>query len=51
MTRNETLARFSRIGLILAAFAIVTAVVAQPLWDRLWPSAITMTDSGQSRVQ
>lgn len=51
MTRKEMATRYGRIGLILAAFALVTAIIVQPLWERLWPATITVTEGGQSRVQ
>ena len=42
---------YGRIGLIIAAFALVTAIVGQPLWERIWPHLIEVTDSSQSRMQ
>jgi hypothetical protein len=50
MTRKDALTRYSRIGLILAAFALVVAIVLQPLWQRLRPTAITVTEGGRSRI-
>jgi hypothetical protein len=51
MTHKTTVASYSRIGLIIAAFALVTAIVGQPLWERMWSPPIEVTDSGQSRMQ
>ena len=51
MTRGTGVAFYGRIGLIIAVFALVTAIVGQPLWERMWPVPIEMTDSGLSRVQ
>jgi len=51
MTRKDVVARYGRIGLILAAFALVAAIVIQPLWQRFRPSAITVTEGGQSGVR
>ncbi len=50
MTRKDRAARYGRIGLIIAAFALVAAIIGQPLWESLWPAPIEVTDSGLSRV-
>jgi hypothetical protein len=44
--RKELAARFSRIGLLLAAFTLVAAIIAQPLWHRLRPASTTMSQGG-----
>jgi hypothetical protein len=51
MTREDKVVRFGRIGLVVAAFALVAAVVGQPLWEVLWPSPIEVTDSARSRIR
>ena len=45
MTRKDMAARYGRIGLILAAFALVVAIIVQPLWQRLWPANMTITEN------
>jgi hypothetical protein len=44
MTSRTTVVSYGRIGLIIAAFALVTAIVGQPLWERLWSPSIEVTD-------
>ena len=46
MTRRDMAARYGRIGLIIAAFALVAAIIVQPVWQRLWPATITVTERG-----
>ena len=36
MTRKDRAALYSRIGLVLASFAIIGGVVAEPLLQPLW---------------
>jgi len=36
--RKETAVRYSRIGLLLAALALVAAIIVQPIWHRLRPA-------------
>ena len=50
MTRNDTAAHYGRIGLIIAAFALVMAIVGQPLWENLQPDRIEVTDSSLTRA-
>ncbi len=51
MTSRTTVVFYGRIGLIIKAFGLVTAIVGQPLWEKMWSPPIKVTDSGQSRVQ
>jgi hypothetical protein len=51
MTHRTTVASYGRIGLIIAAFALVTAIVIQPLRERMWSPSFEVTDSSQSRMQ
>ena len=51
MTRRDMAARYGRIGLILAAFALVADIIVQPLWQRLWPATITVTERGSNQGQ
>ncbi len=51
MTHKTTVVSYGCIGLIIAAFALVTAIIGQPLWGRMWSSPIEVTDSSQSRMQ
>ncbi|HEX2135330.1 MAG TPA: hypothetical protein VHG30_05395 [Microvirga sp.] len=39
-------ARYGRIGLIIAAFALVAAIIVQPLRQRPWPVTITVAERG-----
>ena len=50
MTRKDTAALYARIGLIIAAFALVMAIVGQPLWESLWPDRIEVTDNSLTRA-
>jgi len=45
MTREMAI-RYGRVGLILAAFALVAAIIGQPLWHRLRPAPLTVSESG-----
>ena len=45
MTRKELALRYGRIGLILAAFGVVAAIVFQPLWQELWSPGNTVVGS------
>ncbi len=38
MTRKDRVALCGRIGLILASFAVIGGVVAEPLLRHVWPS-------------
>ncbi len=51
MTRTTPAPLYGRVSLIIAAFALVTAIITQPLWTRLWPAAITVTESSQSHLR
>jgi hypothetical protein len=42
MTRKDRVALYGRIGLILASFAIIAGVVAEPLLRPLWSSDLTL---------
>jgi len=42
MARKDRIALYGRIGLILASFAIIGGVVAEPLLRPLWPSKMTV---------
>jgi hypothetical protein len=42
MTRKDRVALFSRIGLIMASFAIIGGVVAEPLPRPLWSPKMTV---------
>ena len=51
MTLKNMAARYGRIGLILAAFALVIAIIVQPLWQRLWPATMTLAERSQNEAQ
>ncbi len=42
MTRKDRVALYGRIGLILASFAVISGVVAEPLLRPLWSSRLTI---------
>jgi hypothetical protein len=42
MTRKDRIALYGRIGLVLAPFAIVGGVVAEPLLRPLWSPRLTV---------
>jgi len=42
MTRMDRVALYGRIGLILASFAIIGGVIAEPLLRPLWSSQVTV---------
>jgi len=42
MTQKDRAALYSRIGLILAAFAMVGGVIAEPLLRPLWSPQVTV---------
>jgi hypothetical protein len=42
MTRKDRVALYGRIGLILASFAIVAGVVAEPVFRNVWSSRLTV---------
>ena len=51
MILKNLAARYGRVGLILAAFALVAAIIVQPLWRKLWPAAIVVTDGDLTRTR
>jgi hypothetical protein len=51
MTRTTPAPLYGRVSLIIAAFALVTGIITQPLWASHWPAAITVTESSQSRLR
>ncbi len=51
MTFSETIIRYSRLGLILAAFALASAIIAQPLWQKMWAPGIPVSESSQIRIR
>jgi hypothetical protein len=51
MVPKNLAARYGRVGLLLAAFALVAAIIVQPLWRKLWPAPIMVTDGGPSRAR
>jgi len=44
MTRKDRLALYARIGLILASFAIIGGVVAEPVLRPLWSPRIAVAE-------
>jgi hypothetical protein len=40
MTRKDRVALYGRVGLIVASFAVVGGVVAEPLLRNVWPSRL-----------
>ena len=42
MTHKDRVVRYGRIGLILAAFAMIGGVVAEPLLRPVWSSRLTV---------
>jgi hypothetical protein len=42
MTHKDRVALYGRIGLILACFAIIAGVVAEPLLRPLWSPGLTL---------
>jgi hypothetical protein len=42
MTRKDRVVLYGRVGLILAAFAMIGGVVAEPLLRPLWSSRLTV---------
>ena len=40
MTRKDRVALYGRIGLILASFAVVGGVVAEPLFRNVWSTRL-----------
>ena len=42
MTHMDRLTLYGRIGLILASFAVIGGVVAEPLLRPLWPPRLTL---------
>ena len=42
MTRKERVLLYSRVGLILASFAMIAGVVAEPILQHLWSSRLTI---------
>jgi hypothetical protein len=42
MTRKDRIVLYGRLGLILAAFAMIGGVVAEPLLRPLWSSRLTI---------
>jgi hypothetical protein len=44
MTRKDRIALYGRIGLILASFAVIGGVVAEPLLRPLWAPRLTVAE-------
>lgn len=42
MTRKDRVALCGRVGLILASFAVIGGVVAEPLLRNVWPSRVVV---------
>lgn len=42
MTHKDRVGLWSRIGLIIAAFAVIGAIVAEPLLQRVWFPRLTV---------
>ena len=40
MTQKDRVAFYGRVGLIVASFAVVSGVVAEPLLRNVWPSRL-----------
>ena len=40
MTRKDRVALYGRVGLILASFAVVGGVIAEPLVRNVWPTRL-----------
>ena len=40
MTRKDRVALYGRVGLILASFAVVGGVIAEPLIRNVWPTRL-----------
>ena len=40
MTRKDRVALYGRVGLILASFAVIGGVVAEPLLRHVWPARL-----------
>jgi hypothetical protein len=40
MTRKDRVAFCGRVGLIVASFAVVGGVIAEPLFRNMWPSRL-----------
>ena len=45
MPRNGLVALYGRLGMIVAAFALVAFVIAGPLLRKIWSSPVTVTDT------
>jgi hypothetical protein len=44
MARKDLIARSGRIGLIIAAFALVAGIVAAPLLQKVWSPPLTLAE-------
>lgn len=42
MTRKDRIALYGRVGLVLASFAVIGGVVAEPLLRPLWSTRMTV---------
>jgi hypothetical protein len=45
MASKDLLSLCGRVGLVMAAFAFVAAIVAGPLLDKMWFSTLTVTEN------
>lgn len=45
MARKDLMGLYGRLGLMMAAFAIVIGIVAAPLIERVWPSPVTLSEN------
>jgi hypothetical protein len=50
MAFKDVLSLCGRVGLIVAAFAVVAGIVAGPLLERIWSSRLTVTQNSDAPV-
>jgi hypothetical protein len=51
MASKDLMALYGRLGLIIAAFALITAIVAEPLLPRFWSSSVTVAEQQPNPVR
>jgi hypothetical protein len=44
MRRVDRIAHYGRLGLVVAAFALVAGIVAAPFLQRIWSPALTVAE-------